>query len=106
MMFAWLTSWFFGAIVMPSSNALMSKRIAPDAQGELQGAVACLFSLGAIVGPPLMTSIFSHFADPNTRPHVPGAAFYTATGLAWMCLAIFWSATRDPSRREAGAVGG
>src|SRR5947207_2435213 len=43
MMFAALSGWFFGAIVMPTLNALMSHRIARDAQGELQGAVASLF---------------------------------------------------------------
>jgi DHA1 family tetracycline resistance protein-like MFS transporter len=42
MMFAWLGTWFFGAAVMPSSNGLMSRLVPPDAQGELQGAVACL----------------------------------------------------------------
>ncbi len=52
MMFAWLVTWFFGAIVFPLTNALMSHRVAADAQGELQGAVAGLFSLAAIVGRP------------------------------------------------------
>ena len=36
MMFAWLVTWFFGATVMPTTNGLMSHRIAADAQGELQ----------------------------------------------------------------------
>src|SRR3954462_12833111 len=34
MMFAWLASWFLAAIVMPTTNALMSHRISQDAQGE------------------------------------------------------------------------
>src|SRR5262245_36568699 len=42
MMFAWLATWLMAALVMPSTNALMSHLIAPDAQGELQGAVASL----------------------------------------------------------------
>ena len=50
MMFAWLGTWFFGAMVMPSTNALLTHRVPPDSQGELQGAVACLFSLSSIVG--------------------------------------------------------
>ncbi len=101
MMFAWLATWFFGAIVMPSTNALMSKRVAADAQGELQGAVACLFSLGSIVGPPLMAQLFGHFAAPDARPHVPGAAFFAAALLAGSCLAIYWSATRGPALRAS-----
>ena len=73
MMFAALSGWFFGAIVMPTVNALASHRIARDAQGELQGAAASLFSLSAIMGPPIMTHLFARFTAPDARFHVPGA---------------------------------
>jgi DHA1 family tetracycline resistance protein-like MFS transporter len=95
MMFAWLATWFFGAIVMPSTNSLMSHRIAPNAQGELQGAVACLFSLSSIVGPPLMTQLFGRFASPVARIQLPGAAFLAAAVLASACLVLHWSSTRN-----------
>jgi DHA1 family tetracycline resistance protein-like MFS transporter len=95
MMFAWLTTWFFGAIVMPTTNALMSHRVSPDAQGELQGAVASLASLSSIVGPPIMTQLFGHFSSPTARPHLPGAAFVAASLLAFSSLTIFWMATRE-----------
>jgi len=39
-------------------NALASQQIPANAQGELQGAVACVYSLSAIFGPPLMTLVF------------------------------------------------
>jgi DHA1 family tetracycline resistance protein-like MFS transporter len=102
MMFAWLSTWFFGAIVFPLTNALMSHRISPDAQGELQGAVAGLAALAAIAGPVLMTQLFGRFTSPTAPAHVPGAAFLAASLLTWTCLAIYWSATREsaePSRR-------
>jgi DHA1 family tetracycline resistance protein-like MFS transporter len=102
MMFAWLSTWFFGAIVFPLTNALMSHRISPDAQGELQGAVAGLAALAAIAGPVLMTQLFGRFTAPTAPAHVPGAAFLAASLLTWTCLAIYWSATREsaePSRR-------
>lgn len=94
MMFAWLASWFFGAIVFPVTNALMSHRIPPEAQGELQGAVAGLASLAAIVGPLLMTQLFGRFTAPDAPAHVPGAAFLAASLLTLVCLAIYWSTTR------------
>jgi len=97
MMFAWLATWFFGAIVFPVTNALMSHRIAPEAQGELQGAVAGLASLAAIVGPLLMTQLFGRFTAPNASAHVPGAAFLAASLLTWICLGVYWSATRVPA---------
>ena len=95
MMFAALSGWFFGAIVMPTVNALASHRIARDAQGELQGAAASLFSLAAILGPPLMSHLFARFTAPDARIHVPGAAFIAAGFLAIGSLVVFWLATRE-----------
>ena len=105
MMFAWLATWFFGATVMPSTNALMSHRVAPEAQGELQGAVACLYSLSSIVGPLLMTQIFGRFTAPGSSVQLPGAAFLTSALLAALCFAMYWRATRE-ARVAAGAVAG
>jgi DHA1 family tetracycline resistance protein-like MFS transporter len=103
MMFAWLTTWFFGAIVFPVTNAQMSHQIAPEAQGELQGAVAGLASLAAIVGPLLMTQLFGRFTAPDAPAHVPGAAFLAASLLTVICLGLYWSATRVPSQ-EPGSL--
>src|SRR5206468_8732547 len=75
MMLAWLTTMFFAAVVMPVTNALMSHRIEANAQGELQGAVASLYSLSSIVGPPLMSGLFGHFSSPTASVHLPSAAF-------------------------------
>ena len=104
MMFALLATWFFAAIVMPTMNGFMSHRISPDAQGELQGAVASLFSLAAIIGPPFMTHLFARFTAPASSVHVPGAAFLAASLLALGSLAIFWLSTREPAA-EPGAEG-
>lgn len=101
MMFALLVSWFFAAIVMPTTNALMSRRISPDAQGELQGAVAGLFSLSAIIGPPIMTHLFARFTAPESTIHLPGAAFLAAAVLAFGCLLIFWWSTRGAAAEAA-----
>ena len=93
-MLAWLATWLFGAIVMPTTNALMSHRIPADAQGELQGAVASLYSLTSIVGPPLMTQLFGHFSAADASPRIPGAAFFAAAILASGCLVIYAAVTR------------
>ncbi len=95
MMFAWLGTWLLGALVMPSTNALMSHRVEKSAQGELQGAVASLFGLSSIVGPPLMTQLFGRFSAPDAPLHLPGAAFFASTLLAWTSFALYYRATRD-----------
>jgi DHA1 family tetracycline resistance protein-like MFS transporter len=105
MMFAWLGTWLFGAMVMPTTNAYMSHQIEPEAQGELQGAIASLYSLSAIAGPPLMTQLFAHFSGPDAIAHVPGAAFFASAILAAFCFAIYWIAARDrPAAADAAPV--
>ncbi len=47
----------------PAMQQMMSNRIAEDAQGELQGAVASTISITSIFGPVMMTSIFGAYAD-------------------------------------------
>ena len=100
MMFAWLGTWIFGAMVMPTTHGYMSRRVDPDAQGELQGAVASLHSLASIVGPPLMTQLFSRFSAPMAPVHFPGAAFIAAS-----CLAVASWVTYFLSTRERSAAG-
>jgi MFS transporter, DHA1 family, tetracycline resistance protein len=94
MMFAWLVTWLLGALVMPSTNALLSHKVEKSAQGELQGAVASLYSLSSIVGPPLMTQLFGRFSAPDAPVHLPGAAFFASTLLAWISFAVYYRATK------------
>jgi MFS transporter, DHA1 family, tetracycline resistance protein len=88
-----LTSFLF-ALTYPSMNALASEQIPSNAQGELQGAVASLGSLSAIIGPPLMTQIFSRFSDPTGAVYFPGAAFLAAAVLTVACAVLFLRALR------------
>ena len=96
-----LTTFLF-ALTYPSMNALASEQIAANAQGELQGAVASLYSLSAIVGPPLMTQVFAHFSAPTAALYFPGAAFVSAAILTAACAGLFIRALRlAPHRRHA-----
>jgi len=88
-----LTTFLF-ALTYPSMNALASEQIPSNAQGELQGAVASLGSLSAIIGPPLMTQIFSRFSDPTGAVYFPGAAFLAAAVLTVACALLFLRALR------------
>jgi DHA1 family tetracycline resistance protein-like MFS transporter len=99
MMFAWLGTWLAGALVMPSSNGLMSRQVEQNVQGELQGAVASLFSLSSIAGPPLMTQLFARFTAADAPAHVPGAAFIGAAALTGCSLLVVRHATRSLATR-------
>jgi DHA1 family tetracycline resistance protein-like MFS transporter len=92
----------FGGLTFPSLNALMSQRIPPSSQGELQGAVASLFSLTAIVGPVLMTQLFGYFTSTAAPIQFPGAAFICAAVLVLLSIALFLQAER-PGREIANS---
>lgn len=94
MMFALLVAWLLAGLVYPSMNAIMSREVPSNAQGELQGAVASLFSIALIVSPPLMTQLFGRFSAPDARVHFPGAAFACAALLTCASAVMFARATR------------
>lgn len=94
MIYAVALSTFIFALTYPSMNALASQQIPATAQGELQGAVACLYSLSSIFGPPLMTQVFRYFSAPQAPLHFPGAAFLTAAALTVGCALLFLKALR------------
>jgi len=98
MIYAISLATFVFALTYPSMNALASQHTPADAQGELQGAVASLYSLSSIVGPPLMTQVFGYFSGPAAPVFFPGAAFLTAAALTVGCAMLFAQALRRAPR--------
>ena len=47
-----------GGVAMPALQSLMTARVAPDKQGQLQGVLASLMALAGIAGPVLTTALF------------------------------------------------
>lgn len=92
------------ALTYPSMNALASRQIPANAQGELQGAVASLYSLSSIFGPPLMTQVFGFFSREGAAVHFPGAAFLTAALLTMACGLLFSRAMRLAPRHAAASA--
>jgi MFS transporter, DHA1 family, tetracycline resistance protein len=84
----------FAGLTFPAMQQLMTERIADDAQGELQGAIASMVSLTSIVGPLIMTSLFGAFAD-GTGLFFPGAPFLlSAVILVAAFGALRWNLAR------------
>lgn len=105
MMYAWLSVWFVAGFVMPAVTAMASHRVSNDAQGELQGAIACCYSLAAILGPPLMTQLFGRFSGESAPADFPAAPFLCALLLSLVCLLIF-RPTLNGKAAAAAASGG
>ncbi len=89
----------FGALqglVYPSMNAMLSKRVGPEQQGELQGGIASLSSLTTIAGPLAMTQALSFFSSADAPIYLPGAAFFLAAVLTVLSLVAMLRASGSP----------
>ena len=86
--------------VAPSVQALMSGRIPPDAQGELQGALASVSSLVSILSPPFMTQTFAYFSAGGAPLYFPGAPFIAAALFTLLGLIAFMRALVGVAKPE------
>jgi DHA1 family tetracycline resistance protein-like MFS transporter len=82
MMFVFLIPYCLGGISGPALQGIMSSQVPDNQQGELQGALTSLISLTSIVGPLVMTAIFSYFTQKNSVFYFPGAAFFLGGALS------------------------
>jgi MFS transporter, DHA1 family, tetracycline resistance protein len=89
-----------GGIANPAMQSVMSKQAGPNAQGELQGAVASIASIAAIISPLFMTQLFSHFSTPGAPVQLPGAPYLVAGVLVFCCVLI---AMRTVPKPEMGS---
>jgi DHA1 family tetracycline resistance protein-like MFS transporter len=73
-------------LVYPSINALLSRMTDPSHQGALQGGMASIASVAAIVGPLAMTQALAFGAERGE----PGGAFLLAFCLVAVALLLLW----------------
>lgn len=84
MMFLFLVPYCLGGISGPAIQSIISGQVPSNQQGELQGGLTSIMSLTNIIGPVLMTSLFSHFTKPSANFKFAGASFFLGSILmAW-----------------------
>ncbi len=88
MMFAFLVPYCLGGISGPALQGIISSQVPPNAQGELQGALTSLMSLTLIVGPLVMTNLFSFFTGKHAPLYMPGAPFFAGAFLILVSLLL------------------
>lgn len=93
MMFAGIAIAAICNICFPIMQGMMSRAVAEDAQGELQGAVSSVIGITAIIGPVVMTGIFGAFAD-RRGVYFPGAPFLLAAVLFVLAIIQFGRTVR------------
>ena len=92
-MYAVMTVGGLGGLAGPAAQALISRAVRANEQGEVQGALASLMSLTGVVAPLASTMLFAHFTGPAAPVDLPGAPLFLAAALAalslWFCWRLF-----------------
>ena len=96
MMYAVTALYCLGlGLLNPAVQGLMSRAVAPNEQGLLQGATASVMTGTAIVGPPIANGLFAVSISSQAPLDLPGAPFFLGSLL---CLTALWLARRQFSR--------
>lgn len=90
-----------GGIANPAMQSVMSRQVGPSSQGELQGAIASLASVAAILSPIFMTQLFSYFAKPTAPVVFPGAPYLVSGVLVFCCILIAMRAVTATASRTS-----
>lgn len=87
-MLAFIPFFAFIGLIEPSIRSLMVAEVGPDAQGELQGAIASVKALTMVLSPILMTRLFAAFTGADAPVYFPGAPFLAAALLLAAGVAV------------------
>ena len=78
----------FSGLMMPGLQGLMTRRVPPHQQGQLQGANQSLQGIASIVGPILCGETFAWSLRHESTLHAPGFAIYFAAGLLGLAFLL------------------
>ena len=102
MLFVFLIPYCLGGIAGPALQSVVSGKVPPNEQGEIQGTLASMMSASAIIGPPMMTNTFYFFTHKSAPIQLPGAPFIlgsflmlVSTFLAYYSLKKHFKANTD-----------
>jgi DHA1 family tetracycline resistance protein-like MFS transporter len=70
---------------------MMSHKVKPNEQGQLQGATSSLLGIAGLIGPLVYTESYALFASPRAGWHVPGMPFLIAAALLVVAARSAWS---------------
>ncbi len=87
----------------PGLQALMTRRVAPHQQGQLQGANQSLQGIAAVFGPLIFGLVFAWSIRADSVLHAPGLAIYLAGGLLASAFLLALHSARAPPTGGEGA---
>ncbi len=93
MIYMFLAVGALQGFISPAMQGIMSSQVTGSEQGELQGGLASMSSLTAIISPPFMTQLFAAFTGPTAPIYFAGAPWLAAAILTLVSMLLFLKAT-------------
>jgi MFS transporter, DHA1 family, tetracycline resistance protein len=99
------TGWFYLAsapvfalmnLMQPGLQGLMTRRVGPQEQGQLQGANQSLQGIASILGPLIFGTLFAWAVRHDATWHAPGLPIFLAAGLLLLAFALGLKVHRGP----------
>lgn len=84
-------------LVHPVLNAMLSRAVPEDAQGELQGGIASLSNVAMLAGTLFFTQVFDRLFDPAAPERTAGLGFLIAGGIVALAFVLFAVVGRRPT---------
>lgn len=78
-----------GAIGLPALQGILSRAVADNAQGKLQGVLTSLTSVAMVVAPLVMTQTFAQFTRADAGLYLPGAPFLLSAVIMTLAAVIY-----------------
>ncbi len=97
MVFATIPLFALGGLAMPALQSLLTAEVDAEHQGQLQGVLASLASLGGIIGP--VGAVALYFA---TKEAAIGTVWIVGAALYLLSAPVFLSARKAQRRQVAG----
>lgn len=91
-------------LLTPGLMGLMSRRVPPREQGQLQGANQSVQGISSILGPLMFGLIFAWSVHNERTLHLPGLAIFVAAGLMLLAFLLGLTVARPPRAAEPPAV--
>ncbi|WP_462266048.1 TCR/Tet family MFS transporter [Mucilaginibacter sp.] len=99
-MYVYMIFYCLGGISSPALQGLITSKVAANEQGELQGALNSLVSVSTIVGPLLLSSIFSYFTAKKAPVYFPGAPYLLSAVMMLISAFMAYRSFKEINRQK------
>lgn len=94
----------FSGLIQPGLQGLMTRRVAPNEQGQLQGANAALMGIASMIGPSLFLLPFAFAVRHDATLHLPGLPVLIAASLMLLATLLAWAKAKPAPTLEPQAA--